>query len=46
MGLGLSISRSIIEADGGRIWAEPAATGAGAEIRLTLPIYSDDINEI
>jgi len=36
MGLGLSISRSIIEAHGGRIWAEPADIG-GAAFHFTLP---------
>jgi two-component system sensor kinase FixL len=36
MGLGLSISRSIIEAHGGRIWAEPAEIG-GAAFHFTLP---------
>jgi two-component system, LuxR family, sensor kinase FixL len=41
MGLGLSISRSIVEAHGGRIWAE-ADNGRGADIRLLLPIYSSD----
>jgi two-component system sensor kinase FixL len=41
MGLGLSISRSIIEAHGGRIWAETKPAGAGAEIRFTLPAYSE-----
>jgi two-component system sensor kinase FixL len=35
MGLGLSISRTIIEAHGGRIWAERA--DAGAVFRFTLP---------
>jgi signal transduction histidine kinase len=35
-GLGLAIARTIVEAHGGRIWAE-AAPGGGCEIHLTLP---------
>lgn len=40
MGLGLSISRSIIEAHGGRIWVQPA--DGGAEVRFTVPKYADE----
>jgi PAS domain S-box-containing protein len=36
MGWGLSISRSIIEAHGGRLWAEPS-DGQGAVFCFTLP---------
>lgn len=36
MGVGLSISRSIIEAHGGRIWAD-ANPGGGTVFRFTLP---------
>jgi C4-dicarboxylate-specific signal transduction histidine kinase len=37
LGMGLSISRSIIEAHGGRLWAEPGP-GPGATFRFTLPV--------
>ena len=37
MGLGLRISRSIIEAHGGRLWATPNA-GPGVTVQFTLPI--------
>ena len=36
MGLGLSISRSIVDAHGGRIWAE-ANEGGGVTFRFTVP---------
>ncbi len=36
MGIGLSVSRSIVEAHGGKIWIEPAA-GHGARFAFTLP---------
>ena len=35
-GLGLAISRAIVEAHGGKIWAEPA-DGEGAAFLFTIP---------
>jgi PAS domain S-box-containing protein len=40
LGLGLQISRSIIEAHGGKLWAEESARGA--VFHATLPLASDD----
>lgn len=41
IGLGLSISRSIVEAHGGRIWAE-SVLGKGSEFHVTVPLIRSD----
>ena len=37
-GLGLSISKGLVEAHGGRIWAESPGVGRGTSVRFTIPV--------
>jgi len=41
MGLGLYLSRHLVDVQGGRIWAESAGPGAGATFSIELPIAHD-----
>ena len=43
MGLGLAISRTIIEAHGGQLWATPNA-GPGATFQFTLPAGGEQVS--
>jgi signal transduction histidine kinase len=40
VGIGLTVSRSIIEAHGGRLWAENNPDRSGATFNVTLPVSS------
>ena len=39
-GIGLTIARHLVYAQGGEIWAESAGPGKGSTFRFTLPIYA------
>jgi signal transduction histidine kinase len=41
LGLGLYITKSLIKAHGGKIWAENNAEGKGATFSFSLPISED-----
>lgn len=45
MGLGLYICRRIVEAHGGRLWAESAGEGQGATLSFVLPWKNDETKD-
>lgn len=40
-GIGLTITRHLVYAQGGEIWAESAGAGQGTSFYVTLPVYHD-----
>ena len=40
-GLGLAICKGLVEAHGGRIWADSGGTGRGARFTFTVPVAQD-----
>ena len=38
MGIGLTIAEGLIEAQGGRVWAESEGVGKGATFKILLPL--------
>ena len=42
VGLGLTICRAVVEAHGGKIWAENRP-GGGASFRFTLPLAAESL---
>lgn len=45
LGMGLAIARGIIEAHGGRIWAESGPANRGTKINLMIPIGDEELAE-
>jgi signal transduction histidine kinase len=41
-GLGLTIARGIVEAHGGRVWADVSEAGEGARVHVVLPVEPED----
>ena len=45
LGMGLSISRSIVHAHGGRIWAAPNAEG-GTTVSFIIPLHAQAAQDV
>lgn len=43
-GIGLTIARHLVEAHGGRLWAESAGTGRGSIFYITIPLLVPEAN--